>query len=370
MSNKSNCQHPWDALRELSHRHFISRRLGKVDYLAECRVFPFLLTLFALTVSRGAWGQSSVSDFDSTPPSGEQSPAAAGETAAGTNLMDAGIPLRPAQLSDLTLGNFFSAGWDDDYAVRQRATGTPDLPLLRVQTNEVLRLFRTNFYEQVNLNSPTRRDLVDCDGFIDWGFNRRLMVELDGAYQWVDPRTGSDTSGGNTGILTRIKLVDTEVSACSFLFKFAAPNSALAVYDTTFTYGLTGFADLAYWLNLDRVGLYYSFVFDSQAGPAAVGAQRNDVQYDVSVAKTVTAADAPIFRKLTFFEENFAQTVLDGPTPGRTYLTITPGMRFNFGTFDGLKMGLDNAVICGVDIPISTYQPWSTTWRLSYVKCF
>jgi len=328
------------------------------------------LTLALSTVGGGKFGPSAVlaedtiPAFQDTPIDGSQAPAA------GVDL----APYRAAggqqPLSDLTLANFFDAGWNDDFALRQRATGTPDYPLLRVQTNEVLRLFRLNAYEQVNLNSPTRKDLINIDGFIDYGFNRRFMIELDGAYQWVDPRKGPDTSGGNPYILTRFKLVDTEASALTFNFKVATPNPSLAVFDTTFTYGLTGFQDLAYWFNLDRVGLYYSFVFDNQAGPAAVGAQRNDVQYCVSVAKTVTGPDAPVFRTLTFFEENFAQTFLDGPTAGRTYVTVTPGFRFNLATCESWKMGKYNIFILGVDLPVSSFEPWTSTWRLSYIKSF
>ena len=227
------------------------------------------------------------------------------------------------------------------------ACGKPARPICPccVQTNEVLRLFRNNFYEQTDVNSPTRRNVTDYDGFFDWSFNRRLMIEFDGAYQWADSRSGPDTSGGNPGILTRVKLIDTESSSCCFNFKVLAPNVPLAVSDTTFTYGLAGFEDLAYWFNWDRVGLYYSVVFETLSDPAATGAKRIDVQYNVSIAKTFTAADAPIFRKLTLFEENFAQTDLDGPTAGRTYVTITPGLRFNFANLTHAKMGTDNAVI-------------------------
>jgi hypothetical protein len=278
--------------------------------------------------------------------------------------------VQPQALLDLTLGNFFSAGWDDNYAVRQRATGTPDFPLLRVQTNELMRIFRNNFYEQTDINSATRKNIADYDGFIDWSFNRRLMIELDWSYQGVDPRVDGGASGGNPGFLTRVKLVDTESSECTFNFKVNAPNEPLAVFDTTLSYGLCGFEDLSYFFNVERVGLYYSVVFDSFAGPAAAGAKRTDVQYDVSIAKTLTGPDAPIFRKLSIFEETFAQTDLDGPTAGRTYVTITPGMRFNFANLLCAKMGTDNAVMMGVDIPISDYQPWAATWRFTYIKSF
>ena len=49
---------------------------------------------------------------------------------------DVDVPHTEA-LSDLTLLNFFSAGWSEDWAKRHRATGTPDFALLR--SNELPR---------------------------------------------------------------------------------------------------------------------------------------------------------------------------------------------------------------------------------------
>lgn len=330
----------------------------------------FILTLLLLAVSRGASGQSSISAEDSTPlvqqPSGADE-----ETTVDTSSAEYNPGPRQDPLSDLTLGNFFSAGWNDDFAVRSRATGTPDLPLLRVQSNCMLRLFRANFYEQTGLNSPKRKDLIDCDGWIDWSFNRRMMLEVNDAYQWVDPRTGSPSaSGGAPGLLGRIQLVDTEPSSCCFNFKVTAPNVPLAVTQTTLNYGLAGFEDLAYWFPLDRVGLYYSFTLDSYAGPAAKGVKQTDAQYDISLAKTITDPDTPIFGNLTLFVENFAQTDLDGSEAGRTLVTITPGMRFNLGKCDRMKMGSNNCLIFGTDIPVSEYRPWYATYRFTYIKVF
>ncbi len=167
-----------------------------MDSLARRSAFQFILTLLLLVASRAALGQSSISAEDSTPPGQQQSSVAGEETMVDASLAEYGQGPPQDPLGDLTLGNFFSAGWDDDFAMRTRGTGTPDFPLLRVQTNSLQRLFRANFYDQSGLNSKARKDLVDFDGFIDWSFNRRLMLEFDGAYQWVDPRTGSPAASG------------------------------------------------------------------------------------------------------------------------------------------------------------------------------
>ena len=60
-------------------------------------------------------------------------------------------------------------------------------------------------------------------------------------------------------------------------------------------------------LGLYRVGLYYSALFDNYAGPHAVGATQSDVQYDVTVAKTLTRPDTPLIGNFTVFLETFAQ---------------------------------------------------------------
>ena len=43
---------------------------------------------------------------------------------------------------------------------------------------------------KTNVASKTTKNLTDFDALIAWSFNRRLMLEITGAYQWTDPRTG------------------------------------------------------------------------------------------------------------------------------------------------------------------------------------
>ncbi len=274
------------------------------------------------------------------------------------------------QLSDLGLFNFFSAGWDEESSKRERATGTPDLALLRVQTNFMEREFRVNYFFQNNIHTKTRENLDNLDAFIAWAFNRRFMIEIFGNYQWVDVRKGPDISGGFPEFVGRIQLVDTESSSYSFNYRVIAPDKGIGETQTTLSYGLAGFEDLAYWLGLDRVGFYYSVLFDSLAGPRAPGARQNDVGYDVTLAKTLTRRDTPIFGTFTPFVEFFAQTDLDGDHPGRTNVTITPAVRFNLGKFEGVSFGKDNWLLWGVDIPVAGPRPWDAIYRFTYIKNF
>ncbi len=305
--------------------------------------------------------------------------------------IDAGPPLYPRDdaatgtaqekppLSDLTLFNFLSAGWDEDSVKRQRATGTPDLALLRVQTNFMEREVRVNYFFENNIHSTTREHLNNLDGFIAYAFNRRFMLEAFGNYQWLDGRKDTfDASGGTAEIVGRVQLVDTEPSSYSFNFRAIAPNRGLGEHQTTLSYGLAGFEDLAYWVGediddwpyLDRVGLYYSILFDSLAGPHEAGAKQNDVAYDITLAKTLTRPDTPLLGTFTVFLEAFAQTDLDGDHAGRTLVSLTPGIRFNLGRWKGIHLGLDNWLLYGVDIPVAGPKPWDAIHRFTYIKNF
>ncbi len=328
---------------------------------------------FLLITAFGAWGIAQAAPEDNTPlPGSTASPSQPDQPQMMAGDDPSGYTLTPkARPQDLTLGNFFSAGWADEWAKQVRDTGTPNLALLRVQTNFMEREFRANYYLEDDVASKTTNNLTDLDMLIAWSFNRRLMIEVTGAYQWTDPRTGGlEENGGTPGLVTRIQLIDTESSSYSFNFKVAAPNQELGVTQTTLSYGLAGFEDLAYWFGFKRVGLYYSFLFDSYTGPAAAGTKTLDVAYDITLAKTVTDPETPVFGSLTFFVENYAQTDLDGSHDGRTLVTVTPGVRFNLGKCESLNLGKDNWLMFGTDIPISDYQPWGAIYRFTYIKNF
>ncbi len=331
-----------------------------------CQIVCFLLiaTLAAAGTARAA------SEDDSPLPSSMQQSQADGSPTAGDGQSGYIIPEQKERPQDLTLSNFFSAGWDDEWAKQERATGTPNMALLRVQTNFMEREFRANYYFENNVNSKTNKKVTDFDSLIAWSFDRRLMIEITGAYQWEDLRSGLRTDGGYPGLVGRVQLIDTESSSYSFNFKATVPNPGLGLSQSTVSYGVAGFEDLAYWFRVDRVGLYYSFLFDSLSGPVAPGTKLNDVGYDITLAKTVTSPETPFLGNLTFILENYAQTDLDGSTAGRTLVSLTPGVRFNLGKSDGVKMGKDNWIMLGTDIPISNYHPWDAIYRFTYIKNF
>jgi hypothetical protein len=303
-----------------------------------------------------------------------QNPGAWTETPVVNEFSEVGGSLHGAAgqgLSDLTLFNLLTAGWDEDSTKRVRETGTPDYALLKVQTNFMEREVRLNYFYEPNINNTKKSDENDFDALIAWAFNRRFMIEVFGNYQWYDERgTKGDIDGATVRLVGRLQLIDTESSSYSFNFQVAPPDRGTGETQSIFSYGLAGFEDLAYWIGLSKVGLYYSFLFDSYAGTHEVGQRLNDVGYDITIAKTLTSQDTPFIGGFTPFVEFFAQTDLDGTTAGHTVATITPAVRFNLGKSDRVHFGKDNWILLGVDIPVSGPRPYDAIYRFSYIKNF
>jgi hypothetical protein len=271
----------------------------------------------------------------------------------------------------LTLCNFCTAGWNEDFTRRSSEDRAPDLALLRVQTNFMEREVRVNYFYESNIRNTKQSAIDSADAFIAYAFNRRFMFEVLANEQWVDGRgKTADNSGPAARLVGRMQLISTEDSSYSFNFQTITPDPGLGQHLTTISYGLAGFEDLTKRLGLYRVGLYYSVLFDSFDGPHAVGAKLDDVQYDITIAKTLTPPDMPLIGNFTIFAETFAQTDLDGTHSGTTLVTVTPGVRFNLGKIMGARFGIDNWIMGGVDIPVTGPKPYDAIYRLTYITNF
>ncbi|HEV2550455.1 MAG TPA: hypothetical protein VGU20_24290 [Stellaceae bacterium] len=189
-------------------------------------------------------------------------------------------------LSDLTLGNFFTAGWGEPYAHRERASGTPDMALLRVQTNFLERELRVDYVHTSENKVPTPRfsPLNSADALIAYGLDRRWMVEVVTNYAFNDVSNGGQgASGANGAAVLRFALIDTELTSLSAQVRVDSPNRSLPNNtQTSIPYALAGFNDLYPLLGLYRTGLYYSFVYQELLGHDNLGQTQNDVICDVS----------------------------------------------------------------------------------------
>src|SRR5208282_2238668 len=142
-----------------------------------CQTVWFLLIA---TLAAGGTAQAASEDNAALPGSTQEQSLADESQMAGDGQSAYSFAAPKERPQDLTLTNFFSAGWDEEWAKQERATGTPNMALLRVQTNFMEREFRANYYFQNNIASATNKNLTDCDMLIAWSFNRRLMLEITG----------------------------------------------------------------------------------------------------------------------------------------------------------------------------------------------
>jgi hypothetical protein len=278
--------------------------------------------------------------------------------AGGDQNVSAGV--EEQHLSDLTLLNFFTEGWDQAWAHRHRHT--PDMALLRVTTNFLEREFRLDYVFTAVNNNPKVLDTQLLNGLIAYGLDRRLMIEVISNYQWNVPPKGAPANGAAGGAVVRLQLIDTATASYAFNFKVATPNRGIGQTTTTMSYSLAGWQDMSALVPaLGRLGMYYSFTYDNQLGFHKTGATLNDLAYVLSFAETWTDASTPVLGDFTTFLEFAGTTPLDG-TNINTTLSLTPGIRFWFLP--------KNSLMFGIDFPLTSSPPYSIVYRLTYIMNF
>lgn len=262
--------------------------------------------------------------------------------------------------TDLSLANFFSAGWGDPWVKRVRTEGAPDMTLLRVQTNMLLRSLRTDYYAERLTHQNPDRGVEYLSQLFEYAFNRRFMLGVFGNYEWVDSRAGEDRNGPAWGAFARFQLVDTERASYALNLKVVAPNGGLDEKQTVLSAALAGWHDLTP-LGLDCVGLYWHVQEETWTGPHAAGVLQNDLTYDLTLAKTWTRADAALGNFSTFVEA-YARTNIDGPEPGKTSLSLTPGLR--------CTLARHHILMAGVDLPVTHPRGYEEIFRFTYIYSF
>ena len=278
---------------------------------------------------------------------------------AGESSIRPGDPVKPGR-QDITLGNFFSVGWNEPWQKYPRGQGTPDMSLLRVQTNFLAQLFRTDLAIQENRAENSVSDNTLLTGTLEYAFNRRFMLALIGNYRWLDSRAGEDNEGGAVAAFARFQLLENRNLSLAFTFRAGLPNHDLREKNTTLGFAFAGWQDLEP-LGLGRTGLYYHVQEETLAGPAKPGARHNALTYDISLARTWTKPDAWLGNATTFVE-GYGRTDLDGEVKGQTLITITPGVR--------ATIAHRHIVMAGVEFPLTDERPFDRTLRFTYIYNF
>ena len=264
-------------------------------------------------------------------------------------------------LSDLSIGNFFTEGWNQDWEKWRHHT--PDMALLRVTTNFLERELRADYVKTDVAHSATTDSTDFVNVLMAYALNRRVMLEVIGNYQWNDRTNGTEVSGAGAGFLARFQLVENADQSYSFQARVSAPNKGIGGTQTSLQFGLAGWQDVHAWVPaLGRLGLYYSFQYENLLGNHAATATKNDISYDVSFAETWTTPSTKFFGNLTTFLEFFGQTFLDGASSGKTNVTVSPGFRFWFIP--------ENSISFGVDFPVSHLPAIHNVYRATYILNF
>jgi hypothetical protein len=275
----------------------------------------------------------------------------------------------PAQPSNLTLSNFFTAGWGEEWTHRETPGGAPDMALLHVQTNFLEREFRYDSYFQQNRGSDSTKSILFMDALVAYGLDRRFMLEVVTNYEWKTAQSDSSesTSGASGALVGRVQLVDIPGSSYALNFRVTSPNEGIVPSgkannkQTTMFPALAGWQDLTCY-GLSRVGLYYSIGEETYVGPANAGQKHNDLVYDVTLAKTWTEPNTPCFGNFTTFVEFYNTTNLDGNEDGNNAANVTPGFR--------VTLWPKNILMGGVDLPLSSPHDFNMAYRLTYIRNF
>ncbi len=268
--------------------------------------------------------------------------------------------VQPTALSDLTLGNFFDEGWSQPWSKFDRGDGTPDMSLLRVQTNFLVQLFRLDTAFEVGRTSPAFSQGELVTGTLEYALDRRFMPGLFVNQQWLKGRNGPDDEGGTGGVFSRVQLIETRQSSLALVLKMTLPDRDIHERLTDWSYALAGWEDLAP-LGLGRTGLYYHAQHEIYTGPGTAETTRNDTTYDISLATTWTSPHATL-ANLSTFVEAYGKTLLDGEHKGRTNVYVTPGFRFTLGG--------KHVLMFGVDIPAGGPRPNDELFRFTWIANF
>lgn len=234
------------------------------------------------------------------------------------------------------------------------------MSLLRVQTNFLVQLWRSDLAFQENLGEKAISRTALLNQTIEYAFNRRLMLAVAGSYRWDESRLGGTDSGGAPAAFLRLQLIENRGSSLAFTTRVGTPIRDLNERQTVVAFSLAGWQDLA-GLGLGRTGLYWHLQEENFVGPEAPSRKRTDLTYAVALAHTWTSPES-LFGNATTFVEAYGRTDLDGDRRGLTTLTLTPGVR--------ATIAHRHIIMAGVEFPISDPEPFQRVVRVTYILNF
>jgi hypothetical protein len=272
----------------------------------------------------------------------------------------------PSKWRELSLGTFFTDGWNEPWASPPNGDGGHGAPRqgwLNAYDGVFYRLFVTTFGFARELNE-------NGNGFTSGvtlytPFNRRFELQYDIPFitssRGGPPGRDYHISGGDLQITPRFILSETQDVTQSFNVTFRAPTgdteNGNGVAAVTPTYQV--------WANcwrglVVRGGAGMSVPFNHQ-GVREVGA-RTTVIGDLAAGYYFTPHDlTPIGDLVGYLAANLTQAT-DDRGPATTTLTLTPGFRSH--------VGRNWYLLGGIEVPVTTPQPFDYQVLAGLMKVF
>jgi hypothetical protein len=258
---------------------------------------------------------------------------------------------------DLTLGNFFSYGWNVGW--KEPEEGPHDAPrfrLLRIQQAFWEREYRYTHNYAFGVDHGSL-DEQEGEAELELPVSRRFMLEFEMPYAGRRPAGEQWTfGGGDLVVIPEVMLWEThDLSFSSGLF-IRTPTGSRSVEE-----GHTSLTPyLALWKDLGaRVGLHTYLGTEiplsrTAEDPAAI------LQYAIAPAITVTPKDTPFLGDLTFFTEMNGTTNLGADQ--RTTVTLLPGVKW--------MLFKDLWVATGYEFPVTGTETFRSRVWLSLYRDF
>jgi len=237
---------------------------------------------------------------------------------------------------------------------------TPDLVLLRVQTNFLEHDLRLDSTYQDRITGTPARSATDFDIRLAVPVDTVWMIGVIGNYRWLEEVNRPNENGAAVSVFGRVQMIEEVESSYAFTLEISSPNKGVENDRTQVSAGVAGFEDLDALLGFDGVGLYADLQLQHSTSRGQVDGG-NQLAYVVSMAKTWTG-DLLGTARLSVFEELGGTTQIDQGSGGRTTLSITPGFRFDPSPA--------HAFLAGVDFPLTHPHGFGELFRISYIYSF
>jgi hypothetical protein len=258
--------------------------------------------------------------------------------------------------TDLTLDNFFCAGWNERFEERPTEERAVRVPLFRTKLGFLEREVRA-MYRFANRADHGAADEHELEVEVDLPLSRRFMLEFSPEQTWRDGKGTRDWDGARWTSLAVLQLVDTVHTAANVQFNVSTPMKNGSEEDAT-RLGLScaAFRDLG-----DRVGFQAHFGHDFLVGGEAGDGARFEMNYAVALTKTLTE-ETPWLGNLTPSLELAGVTALEGGTTGRTNLSLVPGVQWELREHWWVTMALE--------VPLTGPRPFEEGLHFSIYREF